>query len=178
MKLKYCKRCGRIGTPLGMRAITNEALGLALAKELFSSKCRVKVRSFEHGNAKVEVEGYKVDEDSINFPLDLEVAMIHEICQDDYRRSSGYYEAIVQIRGNADKAQRLFKRIDKFLAARGAFIGKVETKELTGMDLYVSDKALLNDFMKRTKTKSKRSYTLYSVKGGKRIFRNTYLVEL
>jgi NMD protein affecting ribosome stability and mRNA decay len=176
--LNYCKRCNRIETPLGHRALTNEALGIALAKAICNSKCEVKVESFDKGRAKVLIKNYKLGLDSVDFPFEIRVKLQHRICQDDYRKSSGYYEAIIQLRESPERSQRLLKKIDGFLKAHGAFIGRIEKTDNEGLDIYASDKKLVSEFFMKNRIKTKNSYTLYSIKGGKKVYRNTYLVQL
>jgi NMD protein affecting ribosome stability and mRNA decay len=178
IKLSYCKRCNRIKAQHVMTELTDRATGAAISRELFNSKCEVEVKSFENGIAELGVYGYKIDGSSVDFQMELSIDMQHNICQDCYRKSSGYYEAIVQLRGEDEKVNKFFERLDRYAISKGAFIGKVDKKDNGGLDLYVSDKKLVNVFLIRTKVKTKRSYTLYSVKKGERVFRNTYFVEL
>lgn len=174
--VEYCRRCGRIRTPGGYVANDKESLALVLAKELCSSKCKINVKEFDENSAKMEVE-LPVGSDSITFEKKIALKMVHKICQDDYRKSSGYYEATVQVRGDKESVEAMAGKIRRFIERNGAFIAKTEWHE-TGADIYVSNKTLIRGFFLLNKLAPKASYTLYSVKSGKKVYRNTYLLKL
>ncbi len=180
LALIYCKRCGRIKSPEGYRPPDKESLAGAIEHQLHHLKLQVTVRSFdlEKKDKVVSVEyKFPVDGDYVFIDVDTPVTMDHQICLDDYRKSSGYYEAIIQLRGNKERIERMVVKITKFLDARGAFIGKIEETD-AGIDLYTSDKSLTGKFFLFYKLKTKKSYTLYSIRKGKEIYRHTYLLRL
>jgi NMD protein affecting ribosome stability and mRNA decay len=119
---------------------------------------------------------YKVNEDFVVFNNTFDVKRIHQICQECYRKSSGYYEALIQLRGDKEKVNLMFQKLSKFITNKGAFISKVEELE-RGFDIYVSDKLITKSFFPTYKLKPKSSYTLYGIKNGRKIYRNTYLLS-
>ncbi len=175
-RIEYCKRCGRIRTAEGHKEFNKDTLAMVLSRDLCGSKCEITVKKYDERSADIEVT-IPVDDDHVTFEKTIRLKMEHMICQDDYRKSSGYYEAIIQIRGEREKVIEMRQRITKFIEARGAFIGKVEIID-NGIDMYISDKLMTKNFFTFYKLVPKASYTLYSIRNGKKIYRNTYLLRL
>jgi nonsense-mediated mRNA decay protein 3 len=175
--VEYCKRCGRIKTNEGHVEFTKRALGAVLAKELCNSKCKIDVRDFGEKSAKVFVTVTIGDEDRVGFEKEIKLKTSHMICQDCYRKSSGYYEAVFQIRGEKEGVNAMMQKVKRFLEARGAFISKIDEHD-TGIDVYVSDKAMMKTFFLYNKLKPKASYTLYSIKQGRKVYRDTYMLRI
>jgi len=126
------------------------------------------IEILEHED-KVKYENY--DED-ISIKL-LRKTSICDICM---RRNSNYYEAIVQIRGeeytqNEEFVNGLINALEK-----ASFISNiVELKE--GIDLYVGNKMVTRSVISSMRLKPKVTYTLYSQKDCKRIYRTTFLLR-
>lgn len=168
----YCKRCERVRAPAGYVNETEESLATILAKALCGGKCKVKVILFDDKSATVNLT-YNVNGDDVTFKKVVALKMEHQICISCYRKSSGYYEAIVQLRGDPFRVEKMKLKFEKFIGSRSGFISKIENEDF-GTDIYVSDKFLAKAFFGFYKLAPKVSYTLYSVKNGKRIYRNTY----
>jgi len=109
----------------------------------------------------------------IPFPLEMNV----NICPDCSRMSGGYFEAIVQLRG--DNLERL-KQYGNSLSARlkeKTFVTKVEEKK-EGIDLYIgSSKVVLKDLHDRN-IPCVISRKLFGKKEAKLIYRTTFLIRL
>ncbi len=175
-RIEYCKRCGRIRTSEGYVTLNRESLGKALAKILCNSKCKIAVKKYDEASAEVTVL-YPVDSDHVSFDKKISIKMAHQICQDDYRKSSGYYEAVVQLRGEKTRVLAMSKKLRNFAERRGAFVSKTEELD-AGIDMYLSDKLMLRTFFLYNRLKPKASYTLFTVKNGRRVYRDTYLLKL
>lgn len=176
--LSYCKRCSRIKTPQGYLHVHNDSLAMAILHELKGVKCELKVLRYNDKTEVADVE-FKtlVDDNKLFFEKQIQIKLEHKICIDDYRKSAGYYEAIVQLRGSRARIEKMLERLRLFIEERGAFITKVEDTE-NGLDVYTSNKLMTNNFIMFYKLKPKRSYTLYSIRDGKKVYRNTYLLRL
>ncbi|MEM3841521.1 MAG: NMD3-related protein, partial [Candidatus Micrarchaeaceae archaeon] len=120
-----------------------------------------------------EVEGGE----RVAFEKKLRFKKTHEMCTDCFRRRSGYFEAIVQLRGDKFLIGRMFSRITSFMEKHNAFVAKTEEHDF-GVDMYLSDKAVANEFFKESKLKPDRSYVLFGMKKGRRLFRNIYSLKL
>ena len=96
------------------------------------------------------------------------------ICDECSRATSGYYEAIIQVRGK--HAQRWAEKIMRELKNR-TFVSKY--KELDeGIDIYVGSKKEASAALSILKRRPTISDTLYGVKDGRRVYRRTYCVRV
>ena len=98
------------------------------------------------------------------------------LCDECSRTHGGYYEAIIQVRGTDEKVSRMMKKI-KGLVEKITFISK-EEKLKEGLDIYVGRKTGVEELLAQLGLKTKKSYKLYSMKEGKRIYRITYIVRV
>ncbi len=174
--ISQCKRCLRIKTQKGHVPLDDESL-IGVIRPQICQKCEMRLKSFDGKVAVVEF-AYPVGNEMVEFEGRIKIKTEYQICLDDYRKSSGYFEGIIQLRGDRQKVVNMSEKITRFMEARGAFISKVEETENGGVDLYLSNKELANKFFLYTGIKNTRSYTLFGLKNGKRQFRNTYLVRL
>jgi NMD protein affecting ribosome stability and mRNA decay len=175
-RVTYCKRCERLKTSLGYVDFDDKALANVITRDVCGKDCTAKVKSL-YGDVATVSFTFHVGEDEVQIDKKLEVEKNHLICQDCYRKSSGYYEALVQIRGNSNRVESMITKIRKFVTANAAFITKIEELD-GGVDLYVSDKKVMNTFFLVTRINPTRSYTLYGKKGGTDVYRNIYALRL
>ncbi len=171
----HCERCGRLKVPGGYLKPSDQSMAAALQKQLSERKYKVRVISFDQNAANVEI-AVDVGGEEVKFEMRIELAMTHQICQDCYRKSSGYFEAVVQVRGDRERVERFLKKFGTYVTRKGAFIGKVDWID-GGLDIYVSDKALAGMYFTKNGISSEKSYTLYGVKNGRKVYRNTYLIR-
>ena len=92
------------------------------------------------------------------------------------RAAGGYFEAVVQLRGDSEQVERYRKKIKKELE-RHTFIAKdLDLPE--GVDLYVGQKEQIQKILRDMKLKSERSKKLSGQRrDGKRLYRDTFLVR-
>ncbi|MDE1868884.1 MAG: hypothetical protein KGH60_02880 [Candidatus Micrarchaeota archaeon] len=174
--IKQCRFCERIKTREGFAIMSANNIGKVIVSEFKLKDCKAKVKERTKDGATVEFRCF-VDESVVAFDKEISIKVEHETCQDCYRRSSGYFEALVQLRGTRSKVDKLVERIKKYAERGGAFVSKTEELE-GGIDVYVSDKLLMNEFFKYYRLKPKRSYTLYGMKKGREVYRNVYALHL
>lgn len=177
VKIEFCNRCNRLKVNGEYIENTKSNLNAAMFSALDIKRCKsVKINSIDEKFANINIT-YLIDDEYVKFDDIIRYKMIHQICQECYRKSSGYYEAIVQLRGNKQHIDTIVNKIQKFIESRGAFISKIETLDNGGLDLYLSDKSMMKTFFLIYKLNPKKSYTLYSIKNGKKVFRNTYFLK-
>jgi NMD protein affecting ribosome stability and mRNA decay len=99
------------------------------------------------------------------------------LCDDDIRKRGGYYEAVVQFRGEIGKVSRAAASLQRYLEDNGAFVTRVEEKEY-GVDIFTSDKEAVVSFITARHFKWKGSFELHGEKRGRRLYRNTYFITL
>ena len=173
--VEVCKSCGRIRSGEGFATIDNASLGAAIRHSL-GTKCDVSVESFTQHGAAVHfycgVEGGTVD-----FEKTIRIKANKTMCTSCYRKTSGYYEAIVQLRGDGERVEKMMAKLFRFVEARGAFVSRVDELE-SGCNIYLSDKRIAGSFFAVNKLKPKKSFTLYGVKRGNKVYRNVFLLRL
>ncbi|HUY69965.1 MAG TPA: NMD3-related protein [Candidatus Baltobacteraceae bacterium] len=171
-----CRFCNRVALGNDYSDQTNKSLSRALNIYLHIKNCNIKVREFDGKVAHCELI-YDIEGDMARFNCDIPIKVEHKTCMNCYRRSSGYFEAVIQARGEAKKVDKLISNITKFAERRDSFITKIEPMG-NGSDIYVSNKIVVNEFFARFKLKPKRSYILYGLVRGKEAYRNVYSLHL
>jgi NMD protein affecting ribosome stability and mRNA decay len=130
------------------------------------------------GYPEIEILEHEVKVKYENYAEEISINLIRKnsICDTCMRRNSNYYEAIIQIRGDE------YTQNDEFINGlvnaleKASFISNiVHLKE--GIDLYVGDKMVARSVISSMRLKAKVTYTLYSEKDSKRIYRTTFLIR-
>ncbi len=105
-------------------------------------------------------------------PLDIKKT----ICQQCSRISGGYYEAIIQLRGDPVRvlgyADMLLKKLQK-----RTFITKEEEKD-GGLDLFVGNSKVVVELMGELGVKTLITKKLVGRDQGRRLYRTTFLIRL
>lgn len=175
-KIYVCRFCNRIKSGGTFRKLDKNTLAVALKKDLGANGFRVDVIHYHNGAASLEFE-CDYENAKVHFTKLVDIKTVIENCIDCTRMKSGYYEALVQLRGDGYLVERMAIKLTKYVEANGAFISKTE-KEGTGIDMYISNKKLVSAFFMLYRLKPKRSYTLYGMKHGKELYRNIYALRL
>ena len=171
-----CKSCERIRVGMDNFQLTKSALTAALKTAIKVHGCDFKVVSYNKTDAvlrfKCSVEGGNVE-----FNDNINLLIRKWMCKDCVRKVSGYYEALVQLRGDTFLVERMLKKLETYVKKNNAFVAKTE-KINSGYDLYISDKKMVSYFFALYKLKPERSYTLYGMKKGKKLYRHIYSLRL
>ena len=174
IEIRTCKRCERIWTGTRFTAPTKKAVDEALHLRLKGYSIDVK----EYNGDTVTVElGKDLKDGTITTEKSLKVLQDKVVCGDCYKRASGYWEACIQLRGGEARVAKTAERIEKYVGHTSAFITKSENAP-NGIDIYVSDKKTVNEMVLYFHMKPITTYTLYGVKQGRRVYRNTYSIHL
>lgn len=173
--VRACKVCGRVWSA-GDFAEGKGAMAVAVRQALGLKDCTIKVGRLGDDDAELRFT-CDIDGGIVSFTKTLEIRRQYESCRQCSRKSAGYYEAVVQLRGEQGKVSTMLAALERHMARRGAFISKIrELRE--GFDIYVSDKKAAAEFFSLRKLKPKTSYTLYGMKRGKKLYRNIYSMRL
>ncbi len=172
--LTVCKRCDRVWTGHKYSAPTKKAVEDALG--LHIKGYGIKLLEYDGKRAKIEITK-KIGGDEAIVDKEFEIRQKGATCDDCYKRASGYWEGLVQLRGGEERVKRTEEKISRYIAHTNAFIAKTEEVP-NGIDIYISDKKAVNEAMLFLRLKPIVSYTLYGVKQGKRVYRNTYSIHL
>ena len=170
VEVEECTRCGRMRlhgewTQPSKRSVSELVLG----------RCKGSTDSadydIENGTALFVMSGSGARVTRI-IPLER----MKTICQQCSRISGGYYQAIIQLRGNPLKVKGYALTIVKRLEKK-TFISKEEDTE-GGLDIFVGNSkavlAVVSDMKLRTVITKK----LVGADQGKRLYRTTFLVRL
>lgn len=180
LEVPECPRCGRAFFAGEWQKLDDEAL------------CRLlvhKVRSaYDIAGASARTEGEGRSREAV-LKLELEVEgrrFKHEVripfpvtkglCSDDSRKAAGYYEAIIQLRGEPERVMKTAERFGRRLKSLGSFVTKVERLH-GGLDVYVGGKAAAREAVGEL-GHFDSSRTLAGMRGGKRVYRVTYIVRV
>ncbi|MCL4373878.1 MAG: 60S ribosomal export protein NMD3 [Candidatus Marsarchaeota archaeon] len=175
-KIYTCRFCGRVKAGADYERISKASLARALQGQLSTSDCKVSVSDFdiEHRRATAEFSCY---EGELAFTKEVKLSIEHKTCQTCYRQRSGYYEAVIQLRGSSEAVGKVLGRLEAYVSRNGAFIAKEEAVR-KGYDIYVSDKLVASGFFSYYRLKPLKSYELYGLKRGRKVYRNIYAVSL
>ena len=178
LKIYQCRFCKRVKVGQTFMEAGNEkrVLSRAIKYEL-GPAFEVGVLQYGRNGIAKCVITQAVEGGDAKFEADINIKLLHETCQKCYRISAGYYQGIVQLRGDREKMDRIQAKLGRYLERRGGYITKVEEAD-NGLDIYVSNKEATNNFFIDHDLKPLRSYRLWGVKKGKKINRNTYALRL
>jgi nonsense-mediated mRNA decay protein 3 len=134
----------------------------------------VKLLSLSDRNAIVEYsfEGSKT---TIEVPV-----RIHKTrCNNCTKIARGYFESIIQIRGDEEWVANMKEELER--ALHNTFITKEKeyrySKSRRGIDLYVGSTRTANEAFKSLGLKAKKSNRLHTEKDGRKLYRMTYLLR-
>lgn len=169
--IEVCSKCGKMRLARDWVPINENLLN-----KLFARKCRgdfFKVDFDPSGTAT-----FFIEKEGNIFQVKKHFRFIQNkaICPECSKKSSGYFEAIIQLRGRPERIAK-YEKLLKSGLSKTTFISKTEDLK-EGKDLYVgSTKAALSLFHElglRTLITRKLS----GQKQGKRLYRTTFLLRL
>ena len=101
---------------------------------------------------------------------------IHKtLCNDCTKIARGYFEAILQIRGDREWVARMRKRLGREIMYH-TFITKEEEYKY-GIDLYIGSTRTLKSILMGEGLKAKTSERLHTAKDGRKLYRVTFLLR-
>lgn len=170
VELERCTRCERIRlkgewTRFSERKISDLVLG----------RCR---GDFDDASYDMEQQkaSFRISQTSAVVERSIPLEFRKTICEDCSRMSGGYYEGIIQLRGDRMKMAKYASMfIDKL--GKSTFIAKTEEKE-EGIDLYVGSSKAVVAMMSELKLKTLITKKLVGREQGKRLYRTTFLIRL
>jgi len=193
IKLKdiiICKSCGRLKQEFNWIKFSEDSLEDLIVSNIKSNlDYKIKDVDFVFLQHKIEVcIDFTVNKDS--FSKCFTFTPKYQYCQDCYKKSSDFFEAIVQLRGfgNDKNTKNTFLRIlnkaEKAELKKGNFNAFLQKQEIVnnGIDLYLGSKTLAKSFIKELYKDyifdKKESYKLVGIlPGGKKKIRTTFLIR-
>ncbi len=167
-----CSKCKRVRLKGNWVECSEEKLTREVIK-----KCK---GEFLHGtyNFHDQEATFFVGNKTNMFPIKkrMKVNVIKNICQECSRKSGGYFEAIIQLRGKQSKINQYDKLFRKMLLKKSFVAKEEELKE--GLDLYIGNSRAVVEMFAELGLRAKISKTLSGEKEGKRLYRTTFLVRV
>ncbi len=175
IKMFFCSRCRRYRLK-EWKALSKEEL-----KDHLIGK--IKVNPGVIVDAELDFKNKKAtlfiahSDNEFKREINFDIEFVRTICTRCSKKAGGYFEAIIQLRGNKEKFPYLFKKIEKMLVKKGEFISKVEERK-EGIDIFTSSSKLSREILNELGLSYKMSRKLHGLKEGKRIYRLTLAVRV
>jgi nonsense-mediated mRNA decay protein 3 len=172
LTVQQCKHCNRMNLQgqwqqLNRRKISEYVAGKCKG-DFTGADCDIDTGvcsfTFERAGKKVTVQR-QVD-------LQKEVTM----CPDCSRASGGYYEAIVQLRGEPSRVEEQAMRLEKRLSKK-TFVSKIEEMH-GGLDLYVGSSKAATSVLHELGFKPSVARKLFGRRDGKKLYRMSYAIRV
>lgn len=106
----------------------------------------------------------------------IDIKFVNSVCVDCSRISGGYYEAIVQLRGDEKKVSKYFRTLQNMLR-RVTFISKIEEVK-GGFDIYSGSSIKTQEILSTLGLNYLISRKLVGRNEGKKVYRVTFAVRL
>ncbi len=169
--IEFCKRCSRMRLKGEWMPYSRKKLETYIA-----SKARGDFDSVEYDSEKKElVFTVKKDGASVEIrkPFEFEKKII--ICPDCSKIAGGYFESVIQLRGNEKKVAK-YARILSEMLKKKTFITKTEEKH-GGVDIFAGNTRVVLEAVAELGLRAKITRTLVGVKEGKRFHRATFSIR-
>ena len=166
--IEQCKRCGKIRLSGEWQNFSEKRIS-----DYVISRCKGDFDSAEYlpdeGKVRFTIKGKKQVKRSI------EIEFKQVICANCSRMSGGYFQGVIQLRGDPKKVEKYARIFNEKLGKR-TFITKEEDKH-GGVDIYVGNSKAVVELLTEMKIKSLMTRKLSGVEEGKRVYRVTFLLR-
>lgn len=175
-KIKTCRVCNKIWSNGAYVPESNQTVSVAIKQALGQKNCQIDVLDSRENKEEVSFE-YMLDGQKVSFKRQIAIKRIPETCRQCSMEQSGYYEALIQLRSDEKTAKKLLDSLEDFVKENESFISKI-VEMRNGYDVYVSSKKTANKFFSFHKLKPIKSFTLYGMRRGKKLYRNIYSLKI
>ncbi len=184
LRLEMCPTCGRIRLKRWVPFNVNDLAQWVRRQIRVSADSYTVSVSIRPENGKL-LAVYTVVGEIQGVPFRVfgqkEMEVVKKQCPECSLKAAGYYEAVIQLRG--DKVREMLRFLRKYIESCGgpkAFIARVEEVR-GGFDVYVGSRKIAEKAVRRLRqtynAEVKRSYTLVGERDGRRIYRETLSVR-
>jgi len=181
VEVKVCRICGKKMRNEWKEENIEDTVKKSLEEERGLKK--VEVVSDEDGSMEVEasmsVEGVTIEDSET-----VDVVEKKTVCENCKKASVGYFEAVVQIRFQDERAGEVLDTCRKIINSRSKgkpTVSKIEERK-GGLDLYISSnsdaKYIARKLADRYRSERKNSKTLRGLVDGHKSYRSTYLIRI
>jgi len=172
IEIKVCKRCGLVSL--------NEKEWKNSVTDMLSA---IALKLKEKGVDKIEIVDVRQNEMDIEIyvgssKLSRTIPLFERrtLCDVHTKMARGYYEAIIQLRGDMAKIERVAKQLVSELNEKTFVTGYGEYKY--GVDILAGSNEVTRKILSDLKIKTKVTRKVWGAKRGETIYRVTYLVKL
>lgn len=174
--ISICKTCGRIRT-VKWEPLSRHSLEKLARREIKGKYENVRFIFPDSGEGTASAVFLVAAGDSfVEIPRQFELLHKKTQCEDCSRASSGYFEAIIQLRGDEKKVERMCGRLSRSLQ-RSTFINRIEEQK-GGVDLYIGSNKETQELIEELGIDAEKSFTIGGVKDGRRVYRTTYCIRV
>lgn len=173
IRVEKCKRCGRVRIRGEWKRTSEKEISDYLIGKIKGERFERGAIDFENKKA---ILYFLVDDGEMfrmekNYPF----AVVETICPDCSRKAGGYFEAIIQFRGDRKLYLKIKEKIERMLRKK-TFITKQENLK-EGIDVYVGSSKETAEVLRELGLKPVLSRKLSGLKEGRRIYRTTFMLR-
>ncbi|MEM3400120.1 MAG: NMD3-related protein [Candidatus Micrarchaeia archaeon] len=173
IEIEECERCGRIKHHGEWCKKTKKVL-VEKIHQLIKTDCELSI-NIKNNDAEL-LFLLRFGDTLIPIRKEIHIRTKKAICDTCFRRASGYYEAIIQLRGEKARVNKLQKKLI-WLISKNSFVSRVERLP-EGVNLYVGSRKVADAALTILSLDRKISGKLHGIKDGRRIYRITYCVRV
>lgn len=171
IEIEECKHCHRIRFRGEWQPFNRKKL-----ESYVAGKCSGDFSSVEYDSRTSTLTfTIKKGDNELQIKKHFEPKKTITMCLDCSRKAAGYFEAIVQLRGNAYEVKK-HQRLLSDLLTRETFLSKMEEKK-EGIDLYAGSSKAVIKILNEMGLKTLMTKKLMGVREGKRYYRTTFLLR-
>jgi nonsense-mediated mRNA decay protein 3 len=170
-EIKRCKQCNRIY----LRGVWQPYSDILIC-EYIEKKCKGEFTTATFDSLRSTVL-FTIKRGEREFVIErpVRITFVKTLCSDCSKARSGYYEAIIQLRGDERKIKRYHNILERLLE-KTTFITKSEEVK-GGLDIYVGSTAETLNVLSKLKLDYLITKKLVGYKNGKRLFRTTFAIR-
>jgi nonsense-mediated mRNA decay protein 3 len=172
LKVGLCKRCNRMNLQGEWQQLNRRKIS-----EYVAGKCK---GDFTGADCDIDtgICSFTFEKAGKTATVQREVDLEKQVtmCPDCSRSSGGYFEAIIQLRGEHVRVEELAGRLDKRLGKK-TFVSKIEEMH-GGLDLYVGNSKAAFSVLHELGFKPAVARKLFGRRDGKRLYRMSYAIRV
>ena len=170
--MDICSRCGRMRIARDWVKYDENLISRLLAK-----KCKGHFKKVDY-EPSANTATVFIEKEGTILKLERTVKFRPNkvLCTDCSRRGSGYFEAIIQLRGRPERIAK-YEKLLKSRLSETTFVAKTEDLK-EGKDLYIGNSKAVIELFRELGLRMTISRKLHGVKQGRRLYRTTFLLRL
>lgn len=181
LEVDLCVHCGRVRLLGAWVPYTGKTVSGWIQNKVKHShplvKASASVTQDRHGLEADLHYVYKVHGKELPWKGRVRVLIRKTQCPDDAKQASGYYQAIIQLRGSEEAVDNAAEALVNAIEGNYTYIAK-SVAQKQGVDLYVGDKTKLQRTFEELRVRFEASRKLMGQREGKDLYLTTYLIRV